>query len=156
MSPRISVVLENIRSAFNVGSVFRSCESAGVDHLYLTGYTATPENPKVLKTALFSHESVSWSHHKDTMAVVESLIEAGNTVIAFETTKDAVSMYDYHFPDKSAIIFGNEVNGISPEILSLAKETVKIPMFGKKESLNIAVAAGIGIYEVKRQLVYEK
>lgn len=145
------VLLDHIRSAYNVGSVFRTCDSAGVDKLILTGWCACPPHPKLDKTALGSLHHVNWEHHCQTEQAVKYFKSQGLKIICFESTPDAGSLFDYQFTHDSCLVFGNEENGISPEVLKLADAVIKIPQYGVKESLNVASAAAIGIYEFRRQ-----
>lgn len=146
-----AVLLDHIRSAYNVGSVFRTCDSANVDRLILTGWCAYPPHPKLNKTALGSLSSVNWEHHCRTDLAVNYLKSQNNTIICFESTPHATSLFDFTFPPDSCLIFGNEENGVSPEVLKAADVVIKIPQYGIKESLNVASAAAIGIYEFRRQ-----
>lgn len=154
MPPKLYVLLDNIRSAYNVGSVFRTCDSAGVDQLFLTGYTCTPPHPKLKKTALGSTQSVNWQHHCQPFPLIQSLKTKHINILSLEPINQAKSIYDVDFNQPSCLVFGNEERGISPDILSQSHQILAIPQFGFKESLNIATAAGIAIYEFKRKLLY--
>jgi tRNA G18 (ribose-2'-O)-methylase SpoU len=145
------VLLDRIRSVYNVGSIFRSCDSASVDKLLLCGYTAVPPHPKLEKTALGSLTSVAWEHHCSTTQAIKHLKSQGTFIVAMEPLDTATSIYDLTPHHDTCLIFGHEETGIDPEALSLADEVVKIPHFGVKESLNVAVAAGIAIYEFQRK-----
>lgn len=147
------VLLNNIRSAYNVGSIFRSAESAGVDRLFLTGYTAIPPHPKLDKTALGSIESVNWEHHCDPLKLAQLMKNQGVMLWAMEPTETAASIYELDVTGDICLVFGHEETGVMPELLALADQVVKIPQFGLKESLNVAVAAGVAIYECKRKLL---
>lgn len=151
-TPSFYVLLENIRSAYNVGSIFRTCDSAGVDHLLLTGYTAIPPHPKLSKTALGSTTSVKWTHHCSGPLAVKHLKSQGISLISFEPLPHATSLFAYQYPRPACLIFGHEESGISPELLALSDQIIQIPHFGIKDSLNVASAAAIAIYEFKRQL----
>lgn len=148
---KLYVLLDHIRSAYNVGSVFRTCDSAGVDKLLLTGWCAFPPNPKLNKTALGSINSVPWEHHCTTLGAVKYLKSLGIRIACFETTQNAKSLFETHYTKNTCLVFGNEETGINEEVLELADEVIKIPQLGLKESLNVASAAAIGIYEFKRQ-----
>jgi 23S rRNA (guanosine2251-2'-O)-methyltransferase len=150
-SPNLYVMIEKIRSAFNVGSVFRISDSAAVDKLFLCGWTAIPPHPKVAKTALGSMNSVAWEHHCDALQLAKLLKTQQVKLVGLETTQDARSIYHTTFAQDTCLIFGHEEEGISAPLLSLCDEVVKIPHFGIKESLNISVAAGIAIYEYRRK-----
>ena len=147
----LRVLLDHIRSAYNVGSIFRTCDSAGVDTLLLTGWCAFPPNPKLDKTALGSLNNVSWEHHCVPELAVKYLKSQGVKIICFETTPNAVSLFSYQFPEDACLVFGNEENGIGEKVLAEADVVIKIPQYGVKESLNVASAAAIAIYEFRRQ-----
>ena len=145
------VLLDHIRSAYNVGSIFRTCDSADVDRLLLTGWCATPPNPKLDKTALGSINNVQWEHHCRPQDAIRMLKDQGFKIVCMETTKDAKLLFSYQYQHDTCLIFGNEETGISPDLLNLADEVIKIPQYGIKESLNVASAAAIAIYEFRRQ-----
>lgn len=149
---KLYVLLDRIRSAYNVGSVFRTCDSAGVDKLILTGYCAQPPNPKLNKTALGSINSVAWEHHCVAELAVKYYQSLGMKIVCFETSPIAEDLFSYQIKQDSCLVFGNEETGISPEILAMADVVIKIPQYGIKESLNVASAAAVGIYEFRRQL----
>jgi 23S rRNA (guanosine2251-2'-O)-methyltransferase len=151
-NPPMHVMLENVRSVYNVGSVFRTCDSAGVTSLHLTGYTAIPPHPRLQKTALGSTQSVNWFHHCQSLSAALFLKSQGIQLISFETVPGATSLFDYHFNAPSCLIFGHEETGITPDLLELSDHIIRIPQFGIKESLNIASAAAVAIYECRRQL----
>lgn len=148
---KLYVLLDHIRSAYNVGSVFRTCDSAGVDKLLLTGWCAFPPHPKLDKTALGSLHHVEWEHHCRPECAVQFLKSQGIKIICFESTPEATPLFEHQYTSDSCLIFGNEENGISPEVLEAADVVIKIPQYGMKESLNVASAAAIGIYEFRRQ-----
>lgn len=147
----IKVILHNIRSSLNVGSIFRTADGAGVTSLYLTGYTPTPidrfgrNEATIAKTALGAEKSVSWEKG-DITEVVKSLKSDGYSVIGIEQTSDAQDYKGFKPKEKTVFIFGNEVGGIEKEILELCDEVIEIPMHGEKESLNVAVAAGVILF----------
>ncbi|GAB4142415.1 MAG: RNA methyltransferase [Patescibacteria group bacterium] len=160
--------MENIRSAYNVGSVFRTCDSAGIDKLFLTGISPYPPHSKLNKTALGSLESVSWEYHNSSLEILKRLKDDGVKILSLESFKNAKSIYDYFFSiidisevtkkskenfNDICLVFGNEDVGISKEVLEISDEILTIPMFGKKDSLNIAVSAGIAIYEFVRKKI---
>lgn len=146
----LKVCLDNIRSIYNVGSIFRTSDTFAVDTLYLSGLTPTPLHPKIHKTALGSCQSVPWEHYCDPLALLKTL-KTHTQLIAFEIEKKAQSIYTFQFPQSSCLIFGNEVTGVTSSILKLCDAVVFIPQSGKKESLNVASAAAIGLYEFRRQ-----
>lgn len=146
----IKVLLEDIRSAFNVGSIFRTSDAAGIEELILTGITPYPPHNRIPKTALGATESVKWQYIPDKMSAVEY---CGKTteIIGVEITEDAISYFDYDFRKPVTLVFGNEITGVSEEMLRKCKKVVKIPMYGTKHSLNIATSYGIVVYEMVRQ-----
>ncbi len=148
--PEIVAVLDNIRSALNVGSIFRSCEGAGIREIYLCGITPTPDNGKVRKTALGAEESVRWQHNWSLRDVLEQLKSEGVMIWALEGGTSAQNLFHAikSIPDmkKVALIVGNEVSGVDPAGVELADRVVYLPMMGVKESLNVATAFGIAAY----------
>lgn len=148
---QLFVLLENLRSAYNVGSIFRTCDSAAVDRLFLSGYTPYPPDPKLNKTALGSLTSVAWEQHPHPLGFASRLKKQGIRLIVMENDTRAPSVFSAAFIQDSCLVFGNEVQGVSRPMLKLADEVLRIPQFGKKESLNVAVAAGIAIYEFRRK-----
>ncbi len=147
----LQLALANWRSGFNVGSLFRTADGLGVEHLHLLGYTATPENTAVKKTALGSDESVSWSSQAKTEESLHNLKAQGFYLIAFETSPRAKTLSEKFPHTKSVMLFGNERFGLNPEELKLCDEIRSIPMSGIKNSLNVAVCAALAIYEWKKQ-----
>ena len=146
----IHVVLDNIRSAYNTGSIFRTSDGGAVAHLYLCGMTAYPPNVKLAKTALGAFDYVPWSYHSKTEDALEQLRASHIPIVAVETTPTAISIYDFPWNQPTAIVFGNEVTGILPEIWQQCDGCVKIPMRGFKNSMNVATAFGIVLYEILR------
>lgn len=148
------VILDNIRSSHNVGSIFRTSDGAGVELIYLLGYTPTPIDrfgrvePKIAKTSLSATLSVPWEQvePRDELALITRLKSDGYTVVAVEQTKQAVDFYEFDVPDKVAYIFGAEVEGVRPELLAAVDKIIELPMRGKKESLNVSVTAGIVLF----------
>jgi 23S rRNA (guanosine2251-2'-O)-methyltransferase len=144
-------MLDNIRSLYNVGSMFRTSDGAFIRHLYLTGYTPKPPRPEIDKTALGATETVPWSHFTTPLDAVREARLAGARICVLEQTTKSVPYYNIplsHFP--ICLVVGNELTGISPEIVSAADMALEIPMFGTKHSLNAAVAYGIAIFEMVR------
>jgi tRNA G18 (ribose-2'-O)-methylase SpoU len=149
--PNLEIVLDNIRSTFNVGAMFRTSDGAGVKKLYVCGITPTPEHPKIVKTGLGAEWSVPWSYHTNAVTVVKALKEQGYTVFALESTEASVSLFETTLPDAVkplALVVGNEVTGVDPEILALCDKAVHIPMLGYKHSLNVSIAFGIAVYHL--------
>lgn len=145
------LILDNLRSSFNVGSIFRIAECFGIEEILPGGYTATPENKKVQKTAMGTDKIVKWRYFEQTAEAIEFLKEKNIPIFALETTSHAKSIYDIKFPKPVALLFGNEALGISKEILHIVDDIVQIPVSGWKNSLNVGVTAGICCYEVSRQ-----
>lgn len=147
----VAVVLDNIRSAYNVGSIFRSSDGAMVEKLYLCGYTPHPPQKDVLKTALGSHESVEWEHVKDPKDAVLKLKREGYKIVALELTDESIPYSDVSAGDfPVCLIIGNEITGVSNELIDLCDYSIEIPQYGIKQSLNVAVAYGISIFELRK------
>lgn len=144
----IHVVLDNIRSAFNVGSIFRTADAGAVSHIHLCGMSAHPPHPKLEKTALGAFEYVPWSYHERTTNALRQLGEQGIHRVAIEVTNDAVPMSDFRWPEPIAIVFGNEVSGINDRVMRHCDTVVKIPMLGHKNSMNVATAYGVVQYDI--------
>jgi len=146
------LILENIRSAYNVGAIFRTADGAGVSKIFLVGYTPAPTDrfgrvqPEIQKTSLGASQEIPWEHTNDVVTVLNSLQSDGVSVAAVEQGGNAVSLSDFEVPEKVAYVVGNEVDGVSKAALTLADTIVEIPMLGTKESLNVSVAAGIILY----------
>ncbi len=149
MARTIRFLAFNVRSLWNVGSFFRTCDAFNVEKIYLTGYTGTPPRKEITKTAIGAEEFVSWESSKDPVPVLQQLKKEGWHLLALEITTDAVDLGVAHVPDKVCLIVGHELTGVPPEVLSLCDQVTKIPMLGKKESLNVAVAAGIALYRLR-------
>lgn len=147
MSKELIVVLDNIRSRENVGSIFRTADAVGVSKIYLCGITPQPPHEKIAKTALGAENTVPWEYSKQTWRLLDSLKKQGTTIVALEKTSGAKDIFSFQSSGKKiALVLGNEVKGLSPKTLSQADEAVSIPMVGQKESLNVAVAFGVAIY----------
>ena len=138
----------NIRSLWNVGSLFRTCDAFGVEKLILAGYTATPPRREISKTALGAEETVPWEQHLDPTKAIAKLKKQGFTIVALEQARGAIDLKEYEPPSKVCLIVGHEVLGVPKELLKLCDAIVHIPMHGKKESLNVAVAAGIALHHL--------
>ncbi len=150
--PQFSLVLPDIRSCHNVGALFRTADACGVDFLYLTGYTATPPKPQIDKVSLGAEKWMPWKQVKDTVRLVKKLKAAGVRIVALEKNEQSVDLGTVKFCGPLALVVGNEVDGVDRKILALADEVVHIPMYGKKESLNVSVAAGIAMYVIGESL----
>lgn len=146
---RLAVLLDNVRSLYNVGSIFRSADAAGLAHVYLCGYTATPDHPKLAKTALGAQHALAWSHHRHAPDLVRVLQAGGAQVWALEGGARAQSLFAARLPDDGTpvvLAVGNERAGVDPALLALCDRVVHIPLYGIKESLNVATAFGIAAY----------
>ncbi|HMO62894.1 MAG TPA: RNA methyltransferase [Ferruginibacter sp.] len=148
----VVVVLENIRSAYNVGSVFRTADAFLLEAIYITGYTCTPPHKEIKKTALGAEESVHWKHFANARLAVADLQQQGYTVYAVEQAENSIALQ--HIPyaagEKIALVFGNEVTGVEQSTIAQCAGCVEIPQLGMKHSLNIATAAGVVLWEVVR------
>ncbi len=151
-----SVVLDNIRSLNNIGSVFRSSDAFLIEHIYLCGITATPPNKEIHKTALGATESVDWSYHETTEAVILQLQQEGYTIVSVEQVENSISLPDFKIEKgkKYAFIFGHEVKGVQQKIVDMSDFCVEIPQYGTKHSLNISVSAGVVLWEMFRKYRY--
>lgn len=139
-----AALIDNVRSTFNVGSIFRSADGAGLGHLYLCGVTPTPGHRKLAKTALGAEQNVAWSHHRNAVTLARSLYTAGHTLWALETTSAATPIFDVESPPLPfVLVVGSEVIGVDPDLLALCEHCVSIPMTGLKQSLNVATAFGV-------------
>lgn len=149
----VCVVLDNIRSGLNVGSIFRTCDAFAVETIHLCGITATPPHAEILKTALGATESVRWKYDQDTVQVLAQLRDMHYQLWPVEQTDKSILLEDFIMPDNSgiALIFGNEVKGLAPEVLALCDQSIEIPQSGTKHSLNVATSAGIVLWECYRQ-----
>lgn len=147
----VYVILDSIRSSYNVGSIFRTSDGAMIEKLFLCGYTPSPLKKEVLKTALGAEKSVAWEYVKDAKEVILELKAKGIKIGALELTED--SLAHYNFPQENfpiALIIGNEISGVAQELLDLCDFSLEIPQFGTKQSLNVAVAYGISIFDLRR------
>ena len=151
---QIIVVGDNIRSAMNVGSFFRSCDAFAVQKLVLSGISAHPPHKEINKTAIGSTESVPWEYHDEVSSLIEKWKNEGYTIVAVEQTSDSISLNGMVMKknEKYVVIFGNEVEGVSEEYLPLVDICVEIPQWGTKHSLNVSVCVGIVLWAFTRQL----
>jgi len=146
-----AVLLDNIRSMYNVGALFRAADGVGLEKVWLCGITAHPPKKAITKTALGAEEAVAWEHDWDAVKVAEALRRSGFQIAAIETSTHSVDLFEWHPRFPVCVAFGNEVEGLRSELLELADTHVRIPMLGKKTSLNVATAAGIVLYELLRK-----
>ena len=144
------LVLDNVRSALNVGSAFRTADGFALTKIYLCGITAQPPHKEILKTAIGATESVAWEYCEDPLAAIEALKAEGWQVLAIEQAENSTSLEMYAPPldAKLAIVFGNEVSGVSDEVMEVVDGALEIPQFGTKHSLNIAVCVGIVVWDL--------
>lgn len=148
------VVLDNIRSLNNIGSVFRTSDAFLIEKIYLCGITAKPPHKDIQKTALGSTESVAWEYYDTTIEVANKLQEQGVELLSIEQAENATMLQDF-IPNKDttyAIIFGNEVKGVQQEIVSMSNHVIEIPQYGTKHSLNISVSCGVVIWDLFQKL----
>ena len=147
----IIAVLENIRSAYNVGSVFRTADAFLLEGIYICGYTAYPPHKEIKKTALGADETVHWKHFKNIKQAIEELKTEGYKIFAVEQAVNSIKLQEFCDPnEKLAFIFGNEVTGVEQTTIGLCDGCIEIPQLGMKHSLNISVAAGIVLWELVR------
>lgn len=150
---QLSLILPNIRSAHNVGAMFRTADACGFEHLYLCGYTAQPPMIQIDKVALGAETWVPWTHYDDIAVCIQELKEKGIHIVALELSDSSIPLTSFKPTAPLALIVGNEVDGLTDDILALVDTTVHIDMHGKKESLNVSVAAGITMHYIKSHTV---
>ena len=151
----VIAVLENIRSAYNVGSVFRTADAFLLQGIYICGYTARPPHKEIKKTALGSDETVHWSHYPNAAEAIAQLRASGYRIFAVEQAAGSIplQLFMREEGDKTALVFGNEVTGVEQSTISLCDGCIEIPQLGMKHSLNIATAAGIVLWEMVRKFI---
>jgi tRNA G18 (ribose-2'-O)-methylase SpoU len=150
--PPLYVLLDNVRSAFNVGSIFRSADGVQVHHLYLCGITPTPQHAKVAKTALGAEQTVPWSYHNNAVDLAHDLHASGYRLWALEDGAQAEPLFtapNLVGGPPVVLVVGNEVTGVDPALLALCERVLAIPMWGAKRSLNVAIAFGIAVYGLR-------
>lgn len=147
----VAILLDNVRSLYNVGSFFRTADGAAIEKLYLTGITGRPPKRGITKTALGAEETVAWDHAWEAAPIVEDLRARGYEIAAVETSVRSVDLFDWQPRFPVCLLFGHEVHGLRPELERLADTHVRIPMLGRKHSLNVASAGGIVVYELLRK-----
>ncbi|ABQ04753.1 RNA methyltransferase [Flavobacterium johnsoniae] len=152
------LVLDDIRSLHNIGSVFRTSDAFLVEKIILCGITATPPNKEIHKTALGATETVAWEHHENVLEVIENLKKENVLTLAIEQVESAVFLQDFQVEknQKYALVFGNEVYGVSQEAVAICDGCIEIPQLGTKHSLNIAVSAGIVVWDLFQKLNWPK
>lgn len=152
----IIIVLDDIRSLHNIGSVFRTADAFLIEKIYLCGITATPPNKEIHKTALGATDTVAWEYAKDVVEVIENLKKEKVSVFAIEQVEHSVFLQDF-IPEadtKYALVFGNEVKGVAQQAIDAADGTIEIPQLGTKHSLNISVSAGIVVWDLFRKMQF--
>jgi tRNA G18 (ribose-2'-O)-methylase SpoU len=147
----VRVLLENVRSLYNVGAFFRTADSAGIEKLHLAGITGFPPQNMISKTALGAEETVAWDHTWTPEITIRALRAANYEIAAIETSVHAVDLFDWHPRFPVCVLFGHETDGLTPAVAALADTHVRIPMLGVKHSLNVATAGGIVMYELLRK-----
>ncbi len=148
----LRLIADNLRSAFNVGALLRTAECFGVEHVVLAGYTPTPDNDKTARTSLGTEKSVAWSREPNVHQAIKKAKDEGYKVIALETARDASTLQDFSWPEKCALVLGNERFGLDRDVLDQCDHFVKIPMHGLKNSLNVGIAAGIALAKWREQI----
>lgn len=161
INKNIAIVLVDIRSAHNVGSILRTADGLGANKTYLTGITPYPETPndkrlphlrqkitkQILKTSLGAEKTQNWEYWQDPIALLEDLKQNGNAIVAVEQSPKSLPLQNFVAPNKTVLVLGNEVHGLSADVLQICQKCVEIPMVGKKESFNVAVAAALALYQ---------
>ena len=147
----VTVLLDNVRSMYNTGAFFRTADAAGIERLLLTGITPQPPKSQITKTALGAEEMVEWAHSWDAEQVIRDLRGRGYEIAAIETSPHAVDLFDWTPRFPVCVVFGHETDGIRPELLELCDTHVRLPMLGRKHSLNVATAGGVMLYELLRK-----
>lgn len=142
---RIVLIAHNIRSLWNIGSLFRSADAFSVEHIHLTGYTAAPPRKEIGKTALGAEEWIPWSKDSDPLEVMTQRKGEGFLVVSLELGKESIAIDQFQWPDKTCLVVGHEISGVPDDVLKVSDAIVHIPMQGRKESLNVSVAAGIAM-----------
>jgi len=154
----IVIILDDIRSLHNIGSVFRTCDAFLIEKIYLCGITATPPNKEIHKTALGATETVTWEYTKDVLEVIKKLKGENVKIYSIEQTENAIMLNDFQVNnnERYALIFGNEVKGVSQEAINLSDGVIEIPQLGSKHSLNISVSAGIVLWDLFQKILAKK
>ena len=158
-SQRVVVVLDNIRSLYNTGSMFRTADACGVERLFLCGITPHPnqggrQQRAIAKTALGAENSVPWEHESDARAALARLVAEGYEAVVVEPSPDAIDLFEWRPKWPVCLVFGHEKDGVSADLGAQAHTVIRIPMLGQKRSLNVATAAGVVLYELVRRRIY--
>ena len=160
-SHSVVVVLDNIRSLYNTGSIFRTADACGIEKIVLCGITPRPDQGgrqrrAIAKTALGAENSVPWEYHDDSRTALRKLIAEGYHAVVVENSDDAVNLFEWTPAWPVCLVFGHERVGVSPDLATLVDTVIRIPMFGQKRSLNVATAAGVVLYDLLRRRLYNK
>jgi 23S rRNA (guanosine2251-2'-O)-methyltransferase len=147
----VSVLLENVRSLYNVGAFFRTADAAGIKKLYLAGITGYPPQGMITKTALGAENTVEWEHTREPGKTIAALRDANCEIAAIETSVHAVDLFDWKPRFPVCVVFGHETEGLTPQLAAMADTHVQIPMLGLKHSLNVATAGGVVLFELLRK-----
>ena len=147
----VSILLDQVRSLYNVGAFFRIADAAGLARVYLTGITGHPPSRALTKTALGAEQTVAWEHHWEPLPLLDRLREQGHELAAVETSVHAVDLFEWQPRFPVCVVFGHEVDGIRPELRKRCDVHVRLPMLGRKHSLNVSVAGGAVVYELLRK-----
>ncbi len=157
LKDQIFLIIHNIRSAYNIGSIFRTADGAGIAKIFICGISPIPSTSgeatgqapdKIAKTALGAEKTVPWEYHKQVWRLLNKLKESGVQIVALEQAKKSTNIFKFKPKFPMALLVGNEVRGLNKKILSYTDKIIEIPMYGKKESLNVAVATGIALYKL--------
>jgi 23S rRNA (guanosine2251-2'-O)-methyltransferase len=150
----VRIILDNVRSLHNIGSVFRTADAFLVDGIYLCGISAQPPHPEIHKTALGATDTVHWEYFENVEDAVKKAISDGYRAIAIEQTNNSIPLNEFEYSEKPMVlVFGNEVKGVSNEVLPYCEKAIEIPQFGTKHSFNISVCAGIVMYTLNQQYI---
>ncbi len=146
----VTVLLDNVRSMHNVGSIFRTADAFLIEKIFLCGFTPQPPHRDINKTALGATETVAWEYASDVITLIQALKAKGHRIAAVEQTEGSTNLQDFIYPENQSlvVIFGNEVEGVQDEIIELCDTAIEIPQMGMKHSLNVSVAAGIVLYKL--------
>ena len=148
----IIVLLDNVRSLNNIGSVFRTCDAMGVKKVYLCGITATPPHREIRKTAIGASESIDWEYAENALEIIKKYKKLKYSLIAVEQTSKSISLENYsHNMEETLLIFGNEIDGVSQNLIDQCDISLEIPQYGTKHSMNISVTTGIVLWTLKMQ-----
>ncbi len=150
----VTVVLDNVRSQFNIGSVFRSSDAFAVERVILCGISATPPSAEIHKSALGAELSMQWKHYDESKEAIAELKREGYTIVSVEQTENSVTLSEFTLKEgeRYAFVFGNEVHGVQQEVVDMSDLSVEVPQFGTKHSLNVSVCVGVVLWEVASKL----